>query len=300
MNGPARIDSDGPRAETDLKGAFILTATTPATTACIAHPGGYAQLPLVELIASRAVRLQAWGRIAGSLKIGGRVASNERIWLINTPSGLYAMLTANTDAEGHFIFEGLPPGRWELSHQPKLTAPPADGRFIRRQFGAAAIPLTQKVEVYVKPGLTTQVELGGAGRRVVGSARANVPGSRVYFQGELVGLAQSSAGPGSRQAEPISSEVPVQGQGQRDLRQYVLVFDSDGTFRIDDVLPGSYELEISAWDQRQEDSPFALWEPFAPVTLAVTVPEAAGDEDAPIDLGVLEVDLERPWDLGRP
>ena len=89
-------------------------------------------------------------------------------------------------------------------------------------------------------------------------------------------------------------------QGQRDLRQYVLVFDSDGTFRIDDVLPGSYELEISAWDQRQEDSPFALWEPFAPVTLAVIVPEAAPDEAAPIDLGVLEVDLERPWDLGRP
>ncbi len=158
------------------------------------------------------------------------------------------------------IADGYVPrfARWSAARGDLAEHLPADGRFIRRQFGAAAIPLTQKVEVYVKPGMTTQVELGGSGRRVVGKARADVPGSRVYFQGELVGLAQSSAGPGPRQTEPVSSEVPVQGQGQRDLRQYVLVFDSDGAFRVDDVLPGPYELEISAWDQRQEDSPFAL------------------------------------------
>ena len=305
MRRPAQLDltiSKGSRAKTDIKGAFILTVTRPATTACIAHPGGYAQLPLEELTASRAVRLQAWGRITGSLKVGSRVGANERIWLNNSPSSkpgpLNAGLTTTADADGRFTIEGLPPGRWELSHQPKPAVPRAGGP-VRAdpvsQLRAVAIPLSQKMEVSVKPGVTTQVALGGAGRKVVGKAKANVPDRRIYFRGELLGLTQSSAGRHSRQAEPIPSEAAVPPEGPRDLRQYFLVFDSDGTFCIDDVLPGSYELKILAWDQRPDDSPLALGEPFAPVVLEATVPEAGSGESAPFDLGVLELDLKRLW-----
>ena len=300
MRGPAEFEpmlSKGPHARTDIKGAFILTVTRPVTTACIAHPGGFAQLPLKELAASRIVRLQAWGRIAGSLKVGSRVGANECIDLNNSPSGLQgplqAMLTTTTDAEGHFIFEGLPPGRWELSHQPKLTAPRPPGRVDVRQSHAGLIPLTQKTEVSVKPGVTTQVALGGAGRKVVGQAKAGVPASQVFFQGELLDPALSPFGPRSRLAEPIPSEAAAPREGPRDLRQYVLLFDSDGSFRIEDVLPGSYELRLRAWERPPAGSAFALGEPFAPLTLEVAVPEAAGGESAPVDLGVLGLDPKR-------
>jgi hypothetical protein len=37
-----------------------------------------------------------------------------------------------------------------------------------------------------------------------------------------------------------------------------------------------------------------LGEPFAPITLEVTVPEAAAAESAQFDLGVLELDSKRP------
>jgi hypothetical protein len=156
------------------------------------------------------------------------------------------MLVTTTDAEGRFSFEGLPPARCELSHQPKLTGLRPRGQFDVSQSHAGLIPLTQKMEVSVKPGVTTQVALGGVGRKVVGQAKATVPASQVYFQGELLDPTISPFGPRSRPAEPIPSAAAVPREGPRDLRQYVLLFDSDGSFCIEDVLPGSYELRIHA------------------------------------------------------
>jgi hypothetical protein len=69
------------------------------------------------------------------------------------------------------------------------------------------------------------------------------------------------------------------------VRNYEFPVQLDGTFRVNDVLPGSYRLNVRA-DERVPDGKGMRNAAVAEVR--VDVPELiAGDSDEPIEVGVL-------------
>lgn len=81
-------------------------------------------------------------------------------------------------------------------------------------------------------------------------------------------------------------------EAQNHQKRYTLVFDQNGSFRIDDVDPGTYELKLRLSDQTKPvHGTFSpLYEPLGTLTKEVTIPEADDPEGPPVDLGVLELD----------
>ncbi|HEX4644848.1 MAG TPA: hypothetical protein VH598_04505, partial [Verrucomicrobiae bacterium] len=84
-------------------------------------------------------------------------------------------------------------------------------------------------------------------------------------------------------------------EAQRNARLYVLVFDSDGNFRVDDVLPGIYELNIQVTDPNSPDTRPSLANTIGVMKKEIIVPDAPpGTEAIPFDAGVLELQLNGP------
>jgi hypothetical protein len=75
--------------------------------------------------------------------------------------------------------------------------------------------------------------------------------------------------------------------------KYFLAIQSDGRFRVDDVLPGNYTLQVAI--QAPPDDPLAedAWmkprRPIGKVRLPVVIP--AEDSGEPLDLGVISVPI---------
>jgi hypothetical protein len=124
------------------------------------------------------------------------------------------------------------------------------------------------------PGATVRLALGGTGRPIVG--KATVPAEVVdrddwhYDLGEL-----------SR--EPIA--------GRRADYRSVFQVERDGSFRIEHVEAGTYELRIVV---REGRAGLLGGEVLATVRREMVVPEMPGGRsDDPLDLGKIALKLER-------
>jgi hypothetical protein len=74
---------------------------------------------------------------------------------------------------------------------------------------------------------------------------------------------------------------------QRAQRTYVPLFSADGSFRIDDVPPGTYTLRIALTEPSRTYSPLSRGAPIGTLETEVTLPENA--DRAPFDLGILSI-----------
>jgi len=68
--------------------------------------GGYVQLRVKELKNRGVVRLQAWGRIEGSLRAGNQAGATEPVWLSNTHSNSPPPLSVILTGRGHAPYTG--------------------------------------------------------------------------------------------------------------------------------------------------------------------------------------------------
>jgi thiol-disulfide isomerase/thioredoxin len=87
-----------------------------------------------------------------------------------------------------------------------------------------------------------------------------------------------------------------QAARRRAERSYWVNFSADGSFRVDDVPPGTYELRINLTEPRKPGEnrfgPVTPDKTIASLTREVTVPEIASEE--PLDLGLLELNWKTP------
>jgi Carboxypeptidase regulatory-like domain len=217
MNLPGQFNLTTSRAAhttTDEDGCFSLPDAAGAKRIIVAQTAGYAELAREQFSGSRIITLQPWGRIEGTLKIGNRPGGGETILVYDRPQlpeapGLGLHLMVITDSAGGFVIENVPPGEWQIAH-------------VLQASGA----LTQCAPVHVQAGQTTRVRLGGTGWRVVGRIRSGDATEPINWQRDLQTLNLKSP-----DAPPAS-------------RQYALVFGTNGAFTIDDVPPGTYELNV--------------------------------------------------------
>jgi hypothetical protein len=247
-----------PTTDTDADGRFEMTPLAEDWRMVVLHETGTAELSREEYPKDGVIQLQPWARIEGTLRIGSKPApagTEVQYHPLKMPVPDTAYIShiagAKTDDEGRFVFDRLPAGQGRVARQIKMKGP---GDY-------ALYAGSGHRDVDLKSGETARVELGGTGRPIVG---------RVVREG---GIPDNWFGTAS-----------VFGKSQH----YCANLEADGRFRIDDVEPGTYSLEIDFREVPGEHTHIGPSAAYISHSFAVAeVP--GGRSDEPLDLGELQV-----------
>ena len=248
------------------------------------HDRGYAEASAGQCAQAHGLTIEPWGRIEGTLRVGGQFLANKiviatldderpesenlRIWNDNQ---------ARTDENGHFVIERVAPGEARV-HLPRdndrqRTIP---DRYYQPTF------------VNVVPGRTARAELVEEGGRpllgrVVDPGSDGGPldlvGSGVYVFPKVPAVPYPPGVAEQNRSEWLRKwRLSPAGSAYRHQRRVLirsLRLQPDGSFRVDEVQPGGYQMRVRVRG-------------FAELTRDVTVPESgAGRGGSPVDLGNL-------------
>ena len=312
--------SGGDFARTDLKGRFEFSPKLEAEWILVSHEQGFAEVRAEKFQADGKIVIQPWARVKGVMRVGDKPEPDQTVRLQNRhdryyepgnrSSGLSLYLKAEPDEAGNFVFEKVPPGRRQIY---------VEYRFKERQYGET--PLSHGLPLEVEPGATTNVTLGGIGRKVVGRVKvlggeaSDVDWRRDVHKLTLIlppepGLQQPDM---SKATTPEAQQQAWQefNQRQREFwrtpaararelaeRTYVLVFDTNGGFRVDHVPSGKYTLSILANDPDEE---YYRQRQIGSVNKQIEVPNVAGAKvNEPFDLGAIDMALRGALKIGKP
>ena len=301
-DGQIREPERNPNMKTGRDGAFAFPQQAEPAIILVEHEKGYARLPQEEVPESRVIELIPWSRVEGSLAIGSRPGTYQKVRLAhgllgvqNDPRIRESDSETETDASGRFTFERVMSG---VTRMTRMT-----------EIGPGRQGMGPWVSFEAKPGKTERVKVGGTGRPVVGrivkvagsdfnAGTQSVPNSINFglktprFNGEIPkGLSQE------KKAEWVKHwrQTPEGWAYTQDLNRaycvnYPVKLEADGTFKIEDVIPGAYQWMV--YHHQIKATRVQFWS-MAPDT--VVVPEMEGGRrDQPLDLGELELIAKAP------
>ena len=277
----------------DERGHFEFDFTDGDWAVVVLHEKGFMATTADRLKTQPRLTLQPWGRVEGVLRVGTNTAPREPITLTDGDSsgfgnGWHFSVDAKTDDQGRFAFDYVPPGESLLF------------RYTGRESSLRSPALVHQTPIEVKPGEVTRVAYGGTGRPVTG----RIEGKWDYsHDAQLLALKLPPVASHPRTDDYATSGAFAKARDryyaterpreQRAERNYPLRFSPDGTFRIDDVPAGLYELRIRVTGpaQRLARSPSEPSEQeIAVLNRDVVVPEMAGGRsNEPLDLGILRL-----------
>jgi RNA polymerase sigma factor (sigma-70 family) len=283
---------------TDAAGKY--TVAKPASdryVIVVSSPQGYAEASWKQLARGEQVKLQPWGRIEGVAFHQGKPQPKAavRLWRVGENSEPVSHQTQVTaDANGRFVFPRVAPG----------------GTQLYRHLPTRAWKSTDWTYVEVAAGKTVDVAIGGrGGRTVVG--RVDIPPAMATFvmwkdsgpftyDGNVRLELDHNQRPRHAKDEAPEEYRAIEEQFARtpEGRRYKewqfgrnFVVNPDGTFRIDDLPPGTYTATIRHFEEQAEVSfmedvaktevKFEI--PPSPTTSATTQSSSA----EPIDVGTL-------------
>ncbi len=312
------------KTRTDAAGHFLFPAQPDAFAILVVDPAGFAEIRAGELGKNPEVRLQKYARVQGQLMIGSRLGSNETVNLDRAlipyadyprnfpPLNLY--LRTRADGEGKFVFERVLPIAVEIYHQPKVRDNPM-----------GIIPRSQTTGLFLQSGETRGVTLGGKGRPVIGRLVVHGYDGQIDYRADVQTIETVVPQPvempdmnamrdiarlfdaSKREfAENLAAEK-MRAFYQTDAgrqylfsqHRYALNFSQDGSFRIEDVPSGKYNLRIELHEP-DGDQPFN--QPLiGMLTKEIVVPDLPGGRsDEPFDLGALEMTARHSLKAGKP
>ena len=224
--------------------------------------------------------MQPWGKIEGEVRIGRQPAPNQEVdfspALIQRGERAYALTygyTTHTDKLGRFAFDRVVPVTGIVSRVVPNAA--ASGGF-------QAWGWQEPVEV--KAGQTARVQLGGKGRPVLG---------RIVVDGTPETPLDWTKN------QPVVIQIPLdEVKDSLGWRCFGSHIDKDGRFRVEDVPPGKYVLEVTvnADSYPQVRGAEAM---IGSVKTSVIVPEAPeARSDEPFDLGTITAELFETLKVG--
>jgi hypothetical protein len=211
--------------------------------------------------------------------------------------------TATTDAGGHFAFERVAPGDSWLAWEPKGRQP----RSLRHTLAE------------VEPGKTLEIDIGGKGRPVIGhvaTVPSNAPNEKITWSNTRKQSASASY------ANTLGTQVPLPKDwekmsradqfrwqkewektpaGKERLRhQWSEDFDinPDGSFRIDDLVPGNYQAQFRIL--RTENG---FGEDLVDSSIDFVVPQLPDGKERiaeALDLGAIPAKLKLRATVGKP
>jgi hypothetical protein len=248
--------------------------------------------------------LVPWSRVEGILRIGDGVGAGETVEL-QRPTAFhdtqpYVSFSSRTTCvdNGHFLLEHVPAGdviigRWVCLNRRSLT------------FGMTS----PRIRVHVNPGETAQVALGGSGRPVIGrlvvpaavEQTFDSPYSHISLHTQFPAHPTppenfETMTPEQRRAwfDSVSDKMQAFKQAVQKAVFYPLGVRPDGSFRIEEIPAGDYQLEATLSKLRTNGTAVVQL-PVANLRHDFTVPEMPdGRSDEPLDLGDLELEPVSP------
>jgi hypothetical protein len=301
MDGPAHVEkglnTTRHSAQTDAGGRFSLAPASGPQGLIAIHDQGYAEVSMAAFEAAGHIMLQPWGRVQGRLVLDGQPVVGERIRAGNQVTrydeagrrfGFKSFhFEAKTDSAGSFSFDKVPPGECDIFRQT-----------LRFPHGFES----HETSVMVAAGSVTEVLLGGGGRPVIGKAILTGGTRAIDWQNVTVQLRLKTArDPGTRpqRADFSSTQAYIEAANyffatSRAQRRFGAFCNSDGSFRLQDIPAGTYELKIIVRgfkpDSVEANVFSGLLPEIASLAREVTVPEIPDAQSTePLDLGILEL-----------
>jgi hypothetical protein len=184
---------------------------------------------------------------------------------------------AKTDAPGRFVLTDVPPGE----HRILWNVPQGDGSWMGQLLGP----------IDLKPGETKQVTFGEDGRTVLGKVTVGSDAPKDWQQGHFYLHTFSTLEPKIVAARTQEQRMKIiqSAQFQKEMinmHNYPAILLPDGSFKVEDVAPGKYEMTVDFFSRR----PIRV--PPATVTYLrseheFTVQKLVGTNDVPLDLGTI-------------
>ncbi len=318
QNGRVNHRAGSKESITDSKGRFAYTPPLNDYLVVAIHDKGFAYVRSGEFESNPAIVLQPWGKVEGTLYVGSKPGAGERISLSpqiqwdynNNEPRFHAGYSTLTDEKGQFQISRVIPGPTNVSRVQVIR---------RGSYGQHKNLLSEKIEVL--SGELTEVILGGIGQPIEGRL---VPAAGVeildYNSGQcsirmtVPESVRAAAVKEMPYPEPANLDTMTYGEvvqwykdwheseeGQAYMKEmnekyqvearvnkyYNFVVNPDGSFHIDDVEPGTYDLDVRFYSSRA-DGGWDYSKTIASAKLQFTVPETAGGQtDTVFDLGTI-------------
>ncbi len=291
---------DSPVVETDDAGRFRFPAQQGKFAVVALHDLGYAMVKDAELAKSSDVKLEAWGRVEGTVRIGSRPGAGESVRLSVRQEGRgdepqpYFDYRTTADSGGRFAFERVRPGKVDIAREVKLSD---------RMTG-----YSHSTPIEVGPGATVRGDLGGTGRPVVG--RVVAPGGEkidlTFGQNSLrAALPQPDVPKGLTNEEKAewyeawtkTPEGKAYAEGAN--RNFTVKVEGDGSFRVEDVPAGDYEVNIAINEPPVGNACGIGGDLLASARRKFTIPAMEGGRsDEPLDVGTIELAMTKRVKVG--
>lgn len=188
----------------------------------ITHPAGYADVKAIAETRLSTIVLKPWARVEGTFRVGKMPVANAPI-TINTEGlsshgpdlpSIFTHHDVVTGPDGSFVFERVVPGRARIGRGLMLTV----------NDGAREAASSCMVAHEFAGGATTQIDLGGTGRAVVGRLRPPAD-----FKGTILW-----------NFAVIDVQPDVDDEHRQTAAYLHAAANREGNFRLDDVPPGRY------------------------------------------------------------
>ena len=271
---PGRYDRDAniSRDTTGPEGQFAFIPPGNPFLLIAMGDAGYSDASSEEFAKCGKLVLRPWGKIEGEVRIGRQPAPDQQVEFQPAPfergGRSYVFVngyTTLTDQRGRFTFDRVVPG------------PGIARRYVTNTAAPLALPAWGWQEpVDVKPNQTVRVQIGGKGRPVLG---------RVVIDGNPEVPVDWTKN------QPVVIQLPVdEREDPLGGRRFSSHIDKDGRFRVEDVPPGNYVLEVTI--DAASYPPVVGAAADGQAKMPVTVPAApAGRPDDPLDLGTITAEL---------
>ncbi len=303
-NGRFRHHGNARIATSDSAGKFSFPAECGQWRMLILHDSGYADIKSEQLKKSKVVTLTPWGRIEGIVKIGTKPASGAQMsaWQVERgqhfgkPMRVYWQYNANADKDGKFVFDRMMAAEFSVYRQ--------------IQCGPMRYTSSGSTRVTVASGKTLHMTIGGTGRPIIGKVKLPASRSDLAFTNghsyistkispawkvPVVPADWNTMSTADRMKHAakewkdfdLGKKIKLLGEKLRAKRkQFGLFISDDGTFRVEDVPAGTYEINITLMEPGRPGSHMSAAMIRKDVTIA-SMPSGRSDE--PLDLGTLQL-----------
>lgn len=265
--------------KTDKSGRFSLDPQTEVYALLVFAKEGFARVQQSELERNEKIELSPWARVEGIVKVGDKPGAGVELSLNlqqNIKSGephMYFDYDTKADEKGRFTFERVPPDMSGVVGKRILIA---------KYGGSMRIGFSHGKKVVFEPGKTAEVVIGGTGRPVIGQLK--VPGA------DPKKIAWNSGFNHLQKKRPPAPALP--GAARPFTPSYTIRIKPDGSFRLEDVPEGEYDLMISVYEESLDNRGFQQrGKRLGSIRKQITIdPIPGGRSDKPLDLGALKLE----------
>jgi len=279
------LASVGSVLSADAKGRVSLPPDEAIQNIVAVHDQGYAAATSAGLRAEPTLRLQSWGRVEGTYWAGGQPAAGRELqpgFIGSDASSIsfdFEAYRVTTDAQGRFTFAKVPPVRLKLIRLiPSLQSD-----------GAKSWSHKLLTEMDVRPGETTQIELGKSDRTVV--LRLRWPDGWQLQPGWRLGATICTPVPLPPPELRTNPPALLQWQRRPDNQAafasahfFSLKQADDGSWKAEEVTPGDYVVRAFVTDTNAPASADNLVARFEAAVVVAEEPSGGV-----LDLGELPV-----------